>query len=285
MLNRYFLIKTFVNNGARWLFVVFIYIALSIFNVLRKSAYFNTIEECLFTSLDDRLMMLVIFSIIPLVLTSGASMVSGFDLQIITRCQSKKKWYYDNVLFIWITSFLVISIYFLIFHLTSLIHGLQHIGNWNQSIFNFKILLNPDSFDNFGQPFSYIFQNNTLPLVLIFQAMLLLTFRTVFWGSLVYNITIFSKRTWIGVICVVIISWIEIYFYNIIKINRLYIFPHEFSIVTTINGVALPIWISAAYWVILIIILHVFGYINFGRSIERAICTEVKGIDGGVRND
>ena len=269
-------LRRLVRNKYFWILSIIFYFLFAVYNMQRKAVVSNSVEECILLSIDDHLMLLVLFSIFPICVSSGIGIISANDLHVISRTSNKSSWYGGCIVQIIVIAIIETLLYLIFCYLSGMAKNMNILSTWDSSNFRYQGLLNPDSFDSFGQPLQYAINNNISPIDTVLQAALLLMLRSTGFISVCWLISSLVQRRWAGIVITILLSWLDIYFYNIFRLPKLYVLPHEYSIATTINGRTLPIMISVFYWMVLCSGIQLIGYMNNDRIIETATCYRSK---------
>lgn len=272
----YFKLSKLLHNKIYITLACFICLIFAIYNVTRKMYMAGNIAEVILLGIDDRLIMLVLFSILPLLLYFRLSVITAEDIQAIARCSIKQKWYWSCLVQIILVSIFIVIIYFSLCFIVGLVLGIPLENNWNTSLLNSNIFINPDSFDTYGQPFVNAMLNNISVYSLLFQSILLLISRNIFFAGIYFIIATKYQQKWLGIFVVVFIAWIDSYFYSIFKVDKFYLLPHEFSLSTAINGITLPFILKVGYWSILNLGLQTIAYLNNNYAIEKSVLVNMK---------
>lgn len=274
-----FKLKKFLYNK---FYIICIFIVCSLFalyNIARKASVSCSIAECILLSTDDKLIMLVLFSILPLLLYFRSCTISANDIQAIVRCPSKKRWYCSCIVQITLVSALFVMTYVLMCYIVGSLLHIPSTNTWDQSLFSRVASINPDSFDAYGEPLINAISNNVSPNALVVESMVLLILRNIFFASIYCLFLAICQQKWAGVLAVILIAWVDSYFYSILRVKPFYLLPHEFSIATAINGVTLPSILKIVYWLVLILGLQSILYLYTNFSIEKAVIVNMKSKD------
>lgn len=234
----------------KWL-IIFLIIGNLIYNFWGTFKANISVYEAVLLILSDKLMLATAFTLPVLLLVSNVFNFSRYELQIMLRQESAKRWFEANVL----SSSILVLIYIIgllsVFVAVGILHGMSFGNNWSRAASTQQ--LNPiGGFDYTGLPFIILVYKNVKPLTAILMELPLIFFRFVFYLEIQALFCHLSKQRSIGQIITIALNYFDVFFYNIFFDMRINILPHEQTIVTCIDGYRLPYFISLLYWILLL---------------------------------
>ncbi len=271
----YILYKTFFHNKMKWLVTIVIFVIFSFYNIYRKTLIYSfSIEESLLTSIDDRIIMLIVFSVLPLLITTSSLNFNTWDAVLLSKIGNRNKWAIKKLTSMGIASMAVILVYYISFFFIGKILGVPNLSSWSNSTFYVTNIINPDSFDTSGNPFIGFLNVDVSINNVIAYSYFLLVIRTIFLAFTVYLIYIFVGNLGVGILMAVFLSWLEIYSYSFCVnfVHVRFILPHEHSLATFINNARPHVVFSILYWTILLTTLSTLCVLFSDRMIEKYMC-------------
>lgn len=229
-----------------------------------------TFNDLILIIFDNGIFMLSFFTILPITFLYDVGSLNRYSMHVIMKIGSIRKWYLYEMRYLFFKSALYVLLYFVIILIVATSQGFNVSNDWTSSFFYSNNVINPDSFDQSGNPFVLLITYNVSPNLSLTLSLLFLFFRIVFYGALIFAANILSGKHWVGVSLAIVLSWFEIYIYRIVGImTPLYILPFEHTIVTCINGHRSKLYISFIYWFLLIGFLLFWSFLNCNKGIEK----------------
>ena len=203
--------------------------------------------------IDNRILMLVIFTFLPFVLTRNTIETTPYDMHIAMKLKGINAWYYTRIICLVLFSVLFVLIAGLCIICVGALSGFNPISNWEESYYFYGQAVRADSFDQIGNPFILLIHKGPTPMQSFHIALLLLSFRISFYNIMLFICSNTSKGAVLGILSVGTFAWIEVYIYAIFCIQKPWgILPFEHSLVSSINAYRFPFYFSVAYWMALL---------------------------------
>lgn len=268
-LGKYLKYKLIINKN-KWILAIAVIIMFSIFTAFAYDSSILMLHEWVLVLFDNRLFLYLIFTCIPLVVSYNYGTIQNYDVQIVLHYKNVKRWYDVETFSLLINGFVFSGLCFLIIITIGKLYGYASADSWVQSFFYENALLNPDSFDFTGNPMSIlIYQNSEINYVLI-QALILYGCRIFFYSQLLRIVNILSSKVWLSIAVALVFGWLEVNLFLLLyKVTPSYILPFEHSVVTSVNGTSIPIYIKLIYWGIVNLFLYGLGKIECDRPLTR----------------
>lgn len=210
--------------------------------------------------IDNRILMLVIFTFLPFVLTRSTIETIPYDMHIAIKLKGINAWYYTRIICLVLFSVLFVLLAGVCIICVSALSGFSPISSWEESYFFYGQAVRADSFDQIGNPFILLIRNGTSPVQSFYIALLPLSFRISFYNIVLFICSNTPKGTVLGILGVGAFAWIEVYIYAILCIQKPWgILPFEHSLISSINAYRLPFAFSVIYWLALLTSIISFG--------------------------
>lgn len=231
--------------------IIFVIIGNLLYNFWGTFKADISVYEAVLLVLSDKLMLATAFTLPVLLLVSNVFNFRRYELQIMLRLGSTKRWFWANVL----SSSVLVLIYIVgllsVFAAVGILHGMSFGNHWSKAASTQQ--LNPiGGFDYTGLPFIILVYKNVKPLTAMLMAIPLILFRFVFYLEIQALSSHLCRQRSIGQIITIVLNYFDVFFYNIFFDMRINILPHEQTIVTCIDGYRLPYLISLLYWILLL---------------------------------
>lgn len=249
-------------------------LAIIISAMLMSSQYYQhqgfSVFELMLILTSDKLVLSTIITLPIIVLASNILQYDYVEFQALIRLQNTGKWFKYNIYSIIINVSIFILFYYLIMFFVGILSNFDFSYNWIlPKTFNMTISIN--GFDYTGNPFVLLINDNISPGIAIFVEYFMLILRCIFYILLarcVYNLV---KNNFVSILVVICFNYFDIYFYDITNLSKLFIMPHEYSIITSIAGQSPSIISAILYWGILILTVFVLTKMNLQPTLEKFI--------------
>lgn len=259
-----FIYTKYLIKQISWLKILVSFIAILSIAAIAINYYKEfqiTLLEFVLCIFSDKLFLSIIIIMLLLILTSSLFKIESQDTQFIIRLEKTNKWYMSNFITSVILCLLLVLIIFFGLMIIGIISGLKFSFIWSESVATNTINI-VDGLDYTGHPFEILIANNTSPLTAALLGLVLLFFRCLFYANLINMLQILVRNRVGSIFILILLNIIDVYFYNIFLIPNKFILPHEYSIITSIDGQSTSIILIFLYWLILIIGSTIFCMSN-----------------------